>query len=136
MSTSTKAVTKYKQANYDRVSADFPKGERRIINDHAAMTGETLGQFLRRAVYETIEADREKFRPYDSTGYHFNNPAFKDLDVEMADKLRSFEFRMARNSLLSYEDWLRKQAEVLELGPDNPPEVGCDDDDCDLGPDF
>ena len=54
-----RAVNKYLQ-KFDNVQFRVPKGEREPIALHAEKMGESLNQFLRRAVAETIARDDEK----------------------------------------------------------------------------
>ena len=51
-----KASLKYKQ-KLEEVRAYVPKGEKEKIIQHAADHGETTSEFIRRAIYETIEKD-------------------------------------------------------------------------------
>lgn len=55
-----KATFKYSKANYDDVRFRVPKGEKQMIADHAQSCEESVNAFLRRAVQETIERDKQK----------------------------------------------------------------------------
>lgn len=55
-----KAVNKYIKNNYDEVKFRVPKGQKEIIQQHTAQTGESVNAFLNRAVNETIGRDRAK----------------------------------------------------------------------------
>lgn len=52
-----KATQKYIKNNYDRLELRIPKGERESIKQHAEKMGESLNQFLIRAVQETMRRD-------------------------------------------------------------------------------
>ena len=52
-----RATQKYIKNNYDRLELRIPKGERESIKQHAEKMGESLNQFLIRAVQETIRRD-------------------------------------------------------------------------------
>jgi predicted component of viral defense system (DUF524 family) len=70
--TSQKAVSKYKENNYDRVELSMPKGKRDIIKKHAAIYQDEVGEirtigytpkgsmnaFINRAINETMERDK------------------------------------------------------------------------------
>lgn len=55
-----KAVQKYVSKNYDRLELRLKKGEREEIKAHAESMGESLNQFLVRAVMETMRRDGVK----------------------------------------------------------------------------
>lgn len=52
-----RATQKYIKKNYDRLELRIPKGERESIKQHAEKMGESLNQFLIRAVQETMRRD-------------------------------------------------------------------------------
>lgn len=52
-----RATQKYIKNNYDRLELRIPKGERESIKQHAEKMGESLNQFLIRAVQETMRRD-------------------------------------------------------------------------------
>lgn len=52
-----KASKKYHQ-KFDNIQFRVPQGEKALIADHAAAQGESLNAFLRRAVSETMERDK------------------------------------------------------------------------------
>lgn len=52
-----KAVNKYMAANYDRVNLTLPKGQKEVIQAHAAARGESVNGFIGRAILETMERD-------------------------------------------------------------------------------
>lgn len=52
-----KATQKYVKNNYDRLEFRIQKGERDIIKAHAEKMGESLNQFLVRAVKEAMQRD-------------------------------------------------------------------------------
>lgn len=53
-----RAVKKYNETNYEGIAVRYPKGTRDMIQDHAALTGESMASFILRAVKETIARDR------------------------------------------------------------------------------
>ena len=53
-----KATAKYVKNNYDRLEMKTPKGQKAAIIAHAEARGESLNQFLNRAVNETMERDK------------------------------------------------------------------------------
>lgn len=55
-----KATAKYVKNNYDRLEMKAPKGQKAVIVAHAESRGESLNQFLNRAVNETMERDTAK----------------------------------------------------------------------------
>lgn len=55
-----RAVQKYVSKNYDRLELRLKKGEREEIKAHAESMGESLNQFLVRAVMETMRRDGVK----------------------------------------------------------------------------
>ena len=62
-----RAVNKYIADKYYKPSVTFPDTWRETMNAHAAAQGESLAEFMRRAVRETIERDGGHL-PGDSTG--------------------------------------------------------------------
>lgn len=54
-----KAVAKYNAANYDRVELRLKKGQKDIIKAHAESRGESLNNFVNRAISETMERDKK-----------------------------------------------------------------------------
>lgn len=52
-----KASAKFNQSNYDRLEMKVPKGNKSSIVDHAHKQGESLNQFLNRAVTTQIAID-------------------------------------------------------------------------------
>ena len=55
-----RANIKYNQEKIDRISMRVRKGEREILQNHAASQGESLNAFLNRAVRETMERDQNR----------------------------------------------------------------------------
>ena len=53
-----KAVQKYVAANYDRIEFKTIKGKKAEYQAHAEKRGESLNQFINRAVENQIERDR------------------------------------------------------------------------------
>ncbi len=52
-----KAVSKYESANYDKILIRMPKGKRAKVKDHADSRGESVNQFVNRAIDETMGRD-------------------------------------------------------------------------------
>ena len=55
-----RAVNKYVKSNYDEVKFRVPKGEKELIQQHAAKQEESVNAFLSRAVKETMVRDNDK----------------------------------------------------------------------------
>lgn len=58
-----KAVHKYVKANYDRMELTVPKGRKEIIKAHAEVHGESVNEFITRAIDETMERDKGENAP-------------------------------------------------------------------------
>lgn len=54
-----KAVGKYVKANYDLYQVKMPKGQKEIVQIHAADRGESINGFINRAIEETMEREKE-----------------------------------------------------------------------------
>lgn len=52
-----RATQKYISKTYDRLELRLPKGERENVKKHAEKMGESLNQFLVRAVEEAMRRD-------------------------------------------------------------------------------
>lgn len=52
-----KAVSKYESTNYDKILIRMPKGKRAKVKDHAGSRGESVNQFVNRAIDETLERE-------------------------------------------------------------------------------
>ena len=52
-----KAVNKYMKSNYDRVNLVMPKGQKDIIQAHAAQQGESVNAYINRAIDEAMQRD-------------------------------------------------------------------------------
>ena len=55
-----RAIKKYEQEKVDRVIFRVPKGAKEQIQEHAETQGESLSDFINRAIQETIERDNAK----------------------------------------------------------------------------
>ena len=53
-----KAVAKYMKNNYDELKIRTEKGQKEIIKSHAETLGESMNQFVIRAINETMERDK------------------------------------------------------------------------------
>ena len=63
MATSTsqlRATKKYIREKLDEIKLRVPKGQREVIQQHAARQGESVNGFITRAVRETIKRDNER----------------------------------------------------------------------------
>ena len=49
----------YAKKAYDDIRLQVPKGQKEIIKAHANARGETIGGFIKRAINETMERDKE-----------------------------------------------------------------------------
>lgn len=49
----------YAKKAYDDIRLQVPKGQKEVIKEHAAARGETIGGFIKRAINEAIERDKE-----------------------------------------------------------------------------
>lgn len=57
-----RATIKYQKENLEQLVIRLKKGDRQRIRDHVALTGENMTTFLNRAIFDTIEKDREKIK--------------------------------------------------------------------------
>lgn len=57
-----RAITKYQREKMDSFTVRVQKGLRAVIDQHRELTGESLSEFLRRAVMETIQRDKATMR--------------------------------------------------------------------------
>ena len=55
--TSAASHNKYNAKAYDRINLVVKKGEKQIIQNHAANNEESLNGFINRAIKETMERD-------------------------------------------------------------------------------
>lgn len=55
-----RATAKYVKKTYARLEAKVPIGQKDAILAHAEATDGSLNKFLNRAIFETMERDREK----------------------------------------------------------------------------
>ena len=55
-----KAVDKYVKNNYDNLTIRVPKGRKAEIQSHAQSKGESLNEFVGKAVDQRIERDQEE----------------------------------------------------------------------------
>ena len=53
-----RAVAKYNAANYERVELRLKKGRKALLKAHAQTHGESLNEFVNRAIDETLERDK------------------------------------------------------------------------------
>jgi len=52
-----RATNKYILKAYDRVNLTLPKGQKEVVQAHAAARGESVNGFIGRAISETMERD-------------------------------------------------------------------------------
>lgn len=57
-----RAIVKYQKEKMDSFTVRVQKGLRPVIDQHRELTGESLSEFLRRAVMETIQRDKATMR--------------------------------------------------------------------------
>lgn len=55
-----KAVSKYMKQNYDEIKVRVKKGHKAEIKSHADSIGESVNNFIGRAIDETMERDNQK----------------------------------------------------------------------------
>lgn len=53
-----KKATKKYHDSLDQINIRVPKGDKQIITDHATSQGESITIFIRRAIAETMERDK------------------------------------------------------------------------------
>lgn len=53
------ATAKYHATHMECIAVRYQKGVKDMIQDHAALTGESMAAFILRAVKETMQRDRE-----------------------------------------------------------------------------
>lgn len=58
-----KASNKWISKAYDRVNLTLPKGQKDVVQSHAAANGESVNGFIGRAINETIEHDKTPDAP-------------------------------------------------------------------------
>lgn len=58
--TSSESINKYKKKAYDRLDLLVPKGDKERIKAHADSMGESVNGFVKRAINETMERDKER----------------------------------------------------------------------------
>lgn len=56
--TSAAAKNKWNRNNYDRIEINVPKGDKETIKAHAETTGESVNEFIKRAITTTMESDK------------------------------------------------------------------------------
>ena len=65
-----RAVDKYVKRNYDRIEIKVPKGQKDIVQAHAAARGESVNGFIGRAINEQMSRDDSP----ESTRSHLDAP--------------------------------------------------------------
>ena len=55
-----KAVAKYMKNNYDEIKIRTPKGQKERIKVHAESRGESMNQFVVRAITQTMEHEKRE----------------------------------------------------------------------------
>lgn len=54
-----RATNKYISKAYDRINLTVPKGEKEVIQTHAAAQGESVNGFINRAIAEAMEREKK-----------------------------------------------------------------------------
>ena len=54
-----KATAKYMKNNYDEIKIRVPKGDKAMIKAHADEHGESVNEFIKRAITEAIQRDNQ-----------------------------------------------------------------------------
>lgn len=54
-----KATAKYMKNNYDEIKIRVPKGDKAMIKAHADDHGESVNEFIKRAITEAIQRDNQ-----------------------------------------------------------------------------
>lgn len=57
--TSSAVKNRYNAKAYDRITITVPKGQKEVIEAHAASTGEAVAAFIKRAIAMAMEQDRK-----------------------------------------------------------------------------
>lgn len=55
-----RATNKYIATHYDRINITVPKGEKKLVQEHAAAQEESVNAFVKRAIKLAMEADSQK----------------------------------------------------------------------------
>ena len=58
--TSAASHNKYIAKAYDRVNLTMPKGQKSVLQAHAAARGESVNAFINRSILETMARDKEE----------------------------------------------------------------------------
>lgn len=57
---SKRATMKYQKENLEQILLRYPKGTKKIIQDHCKLVGESMVSFMLRAATETMERDKKR----------------------------------------------------------------------------
>ncbi len=57
--TSAAVKNRWNDKAYDRINLTVPKGQKTLIQEHAASQEESMNGFIQRAIKETMERDTE-----------------------------------------------------------------------------
>ena len=60
MAGKTEYKNQWQKENVDRINLTVPKGQKAEIQAHAEARGESLNGFVKRAIAETIERDKQE----------------------------------------------------------------------------
>lgn len=55
--TSAAVKNRWNEKNYDRINLTVPKGDKDKIKAHVGKTGESVNEFIKRAINKTMEDD-------------------------------------------------------------------------------
>ena len=54
-----KATAKYMKNNYDEIKIRVPKGDKALIKAYADSNGESVNEFIKRAISEAMQKDKQ-----------------------------------------------------------------------------
>lgn len=77
-----KAQNKWIAKAYDRVNLTLPKGQKEVVQAHAAAHDESVNGFIGRAINEAMERDGTR-GPQEADGMHAADPAGKECILPM-----------------------------------------------------
>ena len=51
-----KAISEFNAAHYDRLEVKLPRGQKQVVRDAAAALGESVNQFITKAIMDRLES--------------------------------------------------------------------------------